>query len=105
MSSISFIDIINSNIPVNTRINNWSVDNQIKIPFYTYMGIDNHECVLLHPKTNKKIKISENSFQYLYQNWKQYKTGKILRNELRQNDRFTTYTICILKYLEDNNII
>ena len=105
MSSLSFIDIINKNIPLNTRINNWSVDNKFKIPYYTYIGIDNHECVLLHPKTNKKIKISETSFQYLYTNWEQYKTGKKLRNEFRQGDRFTTYTICLLKYLEDNKII
>ena len=101
----SFLEILNKNIPVNTRIINWSVDNKFKVPYYTYLGIVNQKCILLHPETNKEIKISENSFQYLYTNWQQYKKGKILRNELRQHDRFTTYTICIFKYLEDNSII
>lgn len=101
----SFLELIEKNIPVKTRINNWSVDNKFKIPYYTYLGIVNQKCILLHPEKNKEIKISENSFQYLYKNWQQYKKGEKLRNELRKHDHFTTYTICIFKYLEDHSII
>ena len=101
----SFLELLDKNIPVNTRIDNWSVDNKIQIPYYTYLGIVNQKCILLHPETNKEIKISEKSFQYLYKNWQKYKTGDVLRNQLRKLDRSTTYTICIFKYLEDHSIL
>lgn len=105
MCKFQFLDLIEKNIPAMTNIDNWSLDNKIKIPFYTYIGVQNRKCILIHPFTKKEIKISEESFQYLYDNWERYKTGFLTRNELRGKDRYTTYTICILKYLEDNNII
>ena len=54
----SFLEILNKNIPVNTRIINWSVDNKFKVPYYTYLGIVNQRCILLHPETNKEINVS-----------------------------------------------
>lgn len=104
MKNLKFIELIQNNINPNTKIQNWSIDNKIRIPYYTFLGIKNGKCILEHPKTKKEIEVPEKSFQYLYENWNDYKNGKP-RNELRDGDNFTTYTICIFHYLEINNIL
>ena len=105
MKDICFIEIIEKNIKSDTIINNWSIDNKCKIPYYKYLGTESCKCILEHPQTKKKIQVPEKSFQYLYRNWQNYKKGELPRNELRNNDQYTTYTICILHYLEENGII
>lgn len=43
------------------------------------------------------LNISKSEFEYMYDNWSRYKSGKISRGELRNDSRFTKYTISILK--------
>ena len=102
---MSFIELIDNTISINTNIPNWSIDSKIRIPYYIYLGIKNENCILKQPFSKKIIEISESSFQYLYSKWTEYLNGDITRHQLRNGNNQTTYTICILHYLFENNVL
>lgn len=97
---MKFFNLVEEIITIGTRINNWSIDNLFKIPYYTYLGINNNKLMLEHPLTKKIIQIPESSFLLMLNNWDKYCRKEIPRNQLRDIDRYTTYTICVIHFLK-----
>ncbi len=105
MKRINFIKLINENIETNQEILNWSKDNKIRVPLYKFISANENRCILENPATGNKYYILEPDFQFMYDNWKNYKNKKISRHSLRDKNSKTTYTICILHFLEEKDLI
>lgn len=103
---MNFIELMRNNIKPNQIIDNWSADNRnLKVPRYEFISCHEDKATLKNPTTDKEYIVNENDFQYLWENWKDYKAGKIKRNELRNGNRKTSYTICIMHYLEEKKLL
>ena len=104
---MNYIKIINDNIQTNQMINNWSKARKFKVLQYRFKGCnqDLTECYLQNPNTQKIYTIRENDFQFLENYWTDYNNNAITRHELRNLNRSTTYTICLMHYLEINNLL
>lgn len=104
---MNYIKIINENIQINQTIDNWSKARKTKVAQYRFKGCnqDLTKCYLQNPNTQKIYTINENDFQFLGNYWNDYKHNVITRHELRNSNHSTTYTICLMHYLEINNII
>ena len=102
---MNFIECIDKNIRPLTKIENWSVFGNIKVPYFTYVKIDGDYCLLENPNTKKIISIPESSFQFLHRNWKSYINKAIKRVHLMHAYFYTTYTICIYNYLYKRGLV
>ncbi|MBQ8681088.1 MAG: hypothetical protein IJ530_15255 [Treponema sp.] len=104
---MSFIEIIKNNIAENQMIDNWSVAGQIRVRQYRFLEADVSQlrCYLQNPNTDNIYTAAEDDFQFLYKHWTDYNAGRITRHELRDMNRTTTYTICIMHYLDENHLI
>lgn len=103
---MDFTKIIRNNIKPNQIIDNWSADNRnLKVPKYEFISCNGDKVTLKNPATCKQYTVTEKDFQYLWENWRNYKSGKIKRNELRNGNRKTSYAICIMHYLEEKKFL
>ena len=104
--NINFLKLIEDNIPKDTILKNWSVEGKVRIPAYQYKGISENKCELYNPLKKEYHYASERDFQFLFTHWKEYLNGDLVRSQLVHkpfNNTATTYIICVMKFLQDNN--
>ncbi len=104
---MNYIEVIKNNIKIDQMINNWSKAGKIKVNQYRFKGVAStcNKCYLENPLTKKVYTVTEKDFTFLEKYWKSYKEERISRHELRDLNQSTTYTICLMHYLELNNYI
>lgn len=106
--NINFLKLIEDNIPKDTTLKNWSVAGKVRIPAYQYTGILENKCELYNPLKKEYHYASESDFQFLFRHWKEYLNGDFVRSQLVHepfNNTAATYTICVMKFLQDNNLL
>lgn len=106
--NINFLKLIEDSIPKDTTLKNLSVARKVRIPVYQYTGILENKCELYNPLKKEYHYASESDFQFLFSHWKEYLNGDLVRSQLVHkpfNNTATTYTICVMKFLQDNNLL
>jgi hypothetical protein len=83
------------------EIHNWTVDKEFlgKGDFTAIIKRNYVECDV--PNAKMLQQVPKIDFQIMFEKWNTYLNGKIHRSELRNQSRFTKYTISIIHQYEN----
>jgi len=98
----NFWEILTNALGNEKLIRNWTVDKGYlrrgDFPAI-YRGGEYIEC--RPPNAKYPQLVLKKDFQYMYDNWQDYLSGRIKRSVLRDKSRYTKYTISILHQYEN----
>jgi hypothetical protein len=83
----------------------------MQIPNWTYFhgfagekieiaAIQANEITVISKNKNRPIHVPKQAFEFMFNNWNAYVSGKIKRSTLRESTFHSRYTISILKFCE-----
>lgn len=104
---MNFTELIKNNVKPNQKIDNWSYASGYNLPVkqYEFVKCCDEKIIMRNPDTSEEYTVEESDFQFLWENWKDYTSGITPRNELRDENMRTSYTICLMHYLDLNGLI
>lgn len=91
---------IQSTLKPNLVIPNWTIDNGYFGVAIKISSISSRVVYVTVPTAKNIQVVSKNDFEAVWKVWADYKTGRILRSEVRELTRKSRYVINILHWLD-----
>lgn len=93
----AFWDKLTPQLRISQTIPNWTKDGKIRTPDFQaeYKGGNYVECTI---RNGNIISVPKKAFHHMYKNWDDYMLNKKPRPTLRDESRYTKYTISIIHH-------
>ncbi len=100
MSFKTFWAKLLTNLKPRDMIKNWTTANGYLGDEFEIHAVSDAAVQVESPNAETIQRVAKSEFELMYSNWEGYCSGRIQRQVLRDQTRFSKYTISIIKHLE-----